>query len=246
MIYFTSSWDDGSLSDIKLAELLMKHNHRSTFYIPLNNIEKRNVISSSQINHLSNNFEIGAHTLNHVYLNRISLNEAKKEIEQSKTELELITEKPVHGFCFPGGKFRKAHLDLVTQSGYSYARTTSMFYTSNKTSVLNTTLQAYDHSRFTYYKHLLKRVNMVGFFVYFMDILSNNKKKWDNLLREILEKELANDSKEKIIVIHLWGHSYEIEEYKQWTRLENFLKLINDHNIETKTNYEITNLMSLR
>lgn len=246
MIYFTSSWDDGSVYDIKLSELLMKHNHRSTFYIPLNNIENRGVINSYQINDLSNNFEIGAHTVNHVYLNKIPLDAAKKEIGQSKIELESITGKPVYGFCFPGGKFKKVHLDIVSQSGYSYARTTNMFYTSNKASLLNTTLQAYDHSRFTYYKHLLKRVNMVGFFVYFMDILFNNEMQWDNLLAEILEKELATDSAEKITIIHLWGHSYEIEEYKQWPRLENFLKTINNQHIETKTNYEITNLMSFR
>ncbi|MDD2305494.1 MAG: polysaccharide deacetylase family protein [Prolixibacteraceae bacterium] len=246
MIYFTSSWDDGAIYDIKLSKLLIKHNHSATFYIPLKNMENRDVINASQIKELSNNFEIGAHTTNHVYLDRISKEEAKKEIEQSKEELELIISKPVNGFCFPGGKFRKAHLNIVFQAGYSYARTTKMFYTTNKTSLLNTTLQAYDHSRFTYYKHLLKRINMIGFFEYFMDILSNSKKQWDNLLRDILEKHLANDSVDKITIIHLWGHSWEIEKNNQWSRLESILELINKLQIETKTNYEISKLVSSR
>lgn len=244
MIYFTSSWDDGDKYDIKLSELLLKHNHRATFYIPLNNIEGRSVINASQIKEISNNFEIGAHTVNHVYLNSISIEEARKEINQSKKELELIIGKPVFGFCFPGGKFKEVHLNLVSQAGYSYVRTTKMFYTTNKTSFLNTTLQAYDHSRFTYYKHLLKRINVNGFFVYFLDILSNNKKQWDNLLREIFVKQMENDSADKITIIHLWGHSWELEKDNHWSRLESILKLINSHQIPTKTNYEISNLVS--
>jgi len=246
MIYFTSSWDDGAIYDIKLSKLLTKHNHNATFYIPIKNMENREVIDASQIKELSNNFEIGAHTTNHVYLDRISKEEAKKEIEQSKEELELIIGRPVKGFCFPGGKFRKAHLNIISQAGYSYARTTKMFYTTNKTSLLNTTLQAYDHSRFTYYKHLLKRINMVGFFEYFMDILSNRKKQWDSLLCDILEKHLANDSDDKITIIHLWGHSWEIEKNNQWSRLESILEQINKLQIETKTNYEISKLLSSR
>lgn len=241
MIYFTSSWDDGSEYDIKLSELLLKHNHRATFYVPIKNLEKRKVLTYTQIRELSNNFEIGAHTVNHVYLNKLSLEEGKKEIEQSKVELELILGKPIYGFCFPGGKFTNDHLEIVYQAGFSYARSNKNFVTKNRINLLDTTLQAYDHSRFTLYKNFIRNYNIGGFLKYSSAILINNR--WDSLLNDIIEMNVANDSVDKITIIHLWGHSHEIEENNQWSRLENLLKFINNYPIETKTNYEITNPM---
>ena len=59
MIYFTSSWDDGSVYDIKLSELLLKYNQKATFFIPLANIKKREVINAKQI--FKNQFDIENH-----------------------------------------------------------------------------------------------------------------------------------------------------------------------------------------
>ena len=68
MIYSTSSWDDGSIYDIKLSELLLKDAQKSTFFTPLTNIEKRDVITPAQISKIAEAFEVGAYTLNHKYL----------------------------------------------------------------------------------------------------------------------------------------------------------------------------------
>lgn len=239
MIYFTSSWDDGSVYDIKLSELLLKYNQKATFFIPLANVEKREVISPKQIADLAKDFEIGAHTVNHKYLTTLSNEEAEYEIKQSKKELEFIINKPVSGFCFPGGKYREIHLQYVYQAGFKYARTTSMFKLTNTSNTLNTTLQAYDHSKFTYFKHLIKRGNFIELFQNSISIFTN--KHWDRLLYKILLKQLANDSPERTIIIHLWGHSWEIEENDHWERLENLIKLVNHHQIRTKTNFDITN-----
>lgn len=77
MIYFTSSWDDGSVYDIKLSELLLKYDQKATFFIPLANMGESDVINPKQIFDLGKNFEIGAHTVNHKYLTSISNKEAE-------------------------------------------------------------------------------------------------------------------------------------------------------------------------
>jgi peptidoglycan-N-acetylglucosamine deacetylase len=236
MIYFTSSWDDGSVYDMKLSELLLKYNQKATFFIPLANIESRDVIGPKQIEELSNNFEIGAHSLTHRYLTNISNIEAQNEISQSKTEIEAIINAPVYGFCFPAGKFRKIHLKYITQAGFKYSRTVNMFKYGNSTSIMNTTLHASNHSKYVYFKHLLKRG-------YFVELIQNSisifkKNCWDALLVDILERNLNSDSPEKITVIHLWGHSWEIEENNIWNRLEQFLELLEGYKIESKTNFE--------
>jgi peptidoglycan/xylan/chitin deacetylase (PgdA/CDA1 family) len=240
MIYFTSSWDDGSVYDIKLSELLLKYDQKATFFIPLTNIEKRDVINPKQIADLCKNFEIGAHTVNHKLLTRISNEEAEYEIKQSKKELEKIINRPVSGFCFPGGKYKAIHLDYIHQAGFKYARTVNMFKHTNNATVMNTSLQAFNHSKYTYFKHLLKRGYFIELFQYSISILSNNK--WDGMLSDILDKQIKNDSMQKATIIHLWGHSWEIQKDNSWNQLERFFKYLNGHQILSKTNFEIAQL----
>jgi len=240
MIFFTSSWDDGSVYDIKLSELLLKYNQKATFFIPLNNIEKRVVLNPNQIFDLGQNFEIGAHTVNHKYLTRISNNEAEYEIKQSKKELETILNKSVHGFCFPGGRYKSVHLDYVNQAGFKYSRTVNMFKQKKNSNILDTSLQAFNHSKYTYFKHLLKRGYFFELFQYSISIMSNNE--WDGLLSDILNKSLKNNSFQETTIIHLWGHSWEIQENNSWNQLERFLIFLNDREIKSKTNFEILQL----
>jgi len=39
----TTSWDDGHPSDLKLAELLREYDVPATFYIPIDNLERRSM-----------------------------------------------------------------------------------------------------------------------------------------------------------------------------------------------------------
>lgn len=240
MIYFTSSWDDGSVYDIKLSELLLKYDQKATFFIPLANIEKRNIINTNQIFDLSKNFEIGAHTINHKYLTSISNEESEYEIKQSKIELETIICRPVFGFCFPGGKYRPIHIQFVNQVGFKYARTVNMFQFKYYPIIMNTTLQAYNHSKFMYFIHLIKRGYFPELFQYAIPILTNNR--WDKLMFDILDNHTKYDSAQKIAIIHLWGHSWEIQENNMWQQLEHFLEHLNNYKISSKTNFEISQL----
>ncbi len=70
----TMSWDDGHPLDCKLADLLHRYGIRATFYIPrrsqLATLDERQVAS------LSEHFEIGGHTLDHLALTTLSSDEA--------------------------------------------------------------------------------------------------------------------------------------------------------------------------
>jgi len=59
---------------------------------------------------------------------------------------------------------------------------------------------------------------------------------------DILDNHIHNDSVQKVSIIHLWGHSYEIQENNNWKQLEQLFKHIYDHRIQTKTNFEIFKL----
>jgi len=242
VIYFTSSWDDGSIYDLKLAELLQRYNQKATLYIPIENIENRAVVTADQIKDLSGQFEIGAHTVHHKYLITLSDQDAKTEITESKLMLEDIIQKEVFGFCFPGGKFKKVHLNLVKQAGFKYVRTVNMFNNFRGNYIVNTTLQAYDHSPYTYIRHLLKRGYLLELFQNFILIMRSGS--WDKLLANILNNQIKRDEAQKLTVIHLWGHSWEIEESNSWHKLSQFFKVLNEYQIQSKTNFEIIQLKS--
>ena len=72
---------------------------------------------------------IGAHTVRHPILARLSAADARREIEDGRATLERLTGKPVQLFAYPNGKPGQDYLprcvDLVRELGFSAAVTTS-------------------------------------------------------------------------------------------------------------------------
>jgi peptidoglycan/xylan/chitin deacetylase (PgdA/CDA1 family) len=67
---------------------------------------------------------IGSHTLTHPHLTRISLDQARAEIRDSRRQLEDRFGVPVRHFCYPFGDWNRTIRDLVAEAGYETACTT--------------------------------------------------------------------------------------------------------------------------
>jgi peptidoglycan/xylan/chitin deacetylase (PgdA/CDA1 family) len=82
-------------------------------------------LSWDQVIEMSKNgISIGSHTLTHRWLTGITLEEARREIVESKERLEQRLGKPVSLFAYPGGRvcdFAPDIKALVAESGYSGA-----------------------------------------------------------------------------------------------------------------------------
>ena len=111
----TTSWDDGHRCDVKLARMLKEHGLKATFYVAPENQEfaKQDLLSLPEIRELSQDFEIGAHSMTHRRLPTIPEQEAATEIIESKEVLEQIIGKEIEVFCYPGGAYTKVHAQLV-------------------------------------------------------------------------------------------------------------------------------------
>ena len=109
----TTSWDDGHPMDLRVAELLTRYGLPGTFYVPLSN--SRPTLSTAEIRGLSQQFEIGAHTVNHVRLTALADSEAQEQVTDSKKQLEDILGKPCSIFCFPGGSLDARGAISVTE-----------------------------------------------------------------------------------------------------------------------------------
>ena len=208
-----TSWDDGHPLDLRVAELLDKYKVLGIFYIPITNPE-RCVMTKSQIRELSKKFEIGGHTYSHADLTSISLKEAQKEIERGKNELEDILGKKIDKFCYPKGKFNDDIKKIVRKSGFKEARTARIIFTGKSTDPFekNPNLHFYEHLLVTYYAHCIKNFDL-------QTILALHKIKYGGII------DIANGL--PVSELHIWGHSWELEEARLWKKFERILQCFN-------------------
>lgn len=214
-IYITTSWDDGYVLDLRIADLLAEHHLQGTFYIP--KMAERGVMSAPQIREIAAAFEVGAHTLHHVELPTVDDRRARQEIHGSKAWLEDITGKPCLMFCFPRGRFQRRHLSFVREAGYVGARSVELVSLDCPRlqaglAVMPTTVQVYTHPLLDYLRNFVKRRAYRNLWMY---VRYGRSLDWPRLARSLYAVVRQQGG-----VFHLWGHSWEIEDRRQWQRLE--------------------------
>jgi peptidoglycan/xylan/chitin deacetylase (PgdA/CDA1 family) len=229
-IIVTTSWDDGHILDLKLANLLAKYNLAATFYIAPENRQLSPVdrLTEDQVSAIADRFEIGAHTMTHPRLSTIDTITAKTEIENSKSTLERWSRKKITSFCYPEGMYTPEQKHLVHDAGFSLARTTERFSltTGNDPFELPTTVHAYRH--LSDLVPILREAGIANFMRQYLN--------WDDLAIGLFEKARMNGG-----VFHLWGHSWEIDKNNNWERLERVFRYISNRNdVEYLTNAQLT------
>ncbi len=78
--------------------------------------------------------QIGAHSLTHPYLTRVSFREAREEVISSRKKLEDKFGVAVIHFCYPYGDWNEPIRDLVREAGYQTACTTETGVNTSTTS----------------------------------------------------------------------------------------------------------------
>jgi peptidoglycan/xylan/chitin deacetylase (PgdA/CDA1 family) len=230
MIKVSFSWDDGATEDLKLAEMLMKYSIPSIFFIPALNQERPTLSHADIIALSTSGFEIGAHTYSHTYLTTIPLEKAKLEIIEGKDFLEQLLGKRIPHFCFPGGKYNP-NIEKFTKNLFISARTADTGAIIDPGSFLV-------KPAFHFYNRGKKSI------VY--NSLRNSSPIFPLALREILSEDYFNYMSniivdlcrsEKDYNINIWGHSWEIEEFSLWKKLNEFLRFLSDAYPECISNY---------
>jgi len=215
----TTSWDDGHPLDLKLADVLAEYGVNGTFYVPLCNTE-REVMGSDSIVELAGRFEIGGHTRSHVDLRRIGREFLEDEIGVARLELQGLLGRPVSMFCYPKGKHNERVRSAVERAGFIGARTTQEFSIECGRDVFQipTTLQAFPHSPWIRVRHALLTKNVRGTLRFSRTGVT---KTWAEIALCFFEEMLETGG-----VWHLWGHSWEIEEYNLWSDLRAVLDTV--------------------
>lgn len=218
--YVTISIDDGHPTDLRTAELLEKYGLKATFYIPATNGE-RPVMSRAEIQQLGEQFEIGAHTMNHIALKSLDSEQARTEINDGKKWLEDLLGTAVSSFCYPRGKFDARVVAMVEEAGFAGART--CWFNVNgfpkNPFVWGVSTHASPHSPLIQVRHALLERNFAGAVNYFRVFKASRD--WEVHFSHSLEYVSRNGG-----IAHLYLHSWEIENFGHWAKLESVFRAI--------------------
>lgn len=124
----TLSVDDGSASDLRIAELAKKYNVDCVFYWPVEWVslafENGYIpLTIEEAGKIAGEFEIGSHTVTHRHLTKLSQAEAEFEIYDSKLRLTKLFDQPIKKFCPPRG-YTNPQLTKYTMQYYDSQRLT--------------------------------------------------------------------------------------------------------------------------
>ncbi len=244
----TTSWDDGSVHDRKIVNLLKKYSIRGTFYIPkeLNyqpkGGEKIVRVSDEEIKTLYDGFEIGAHSLSHSYFNDLNDDQIRNEVLGSKKYLEDLLGRPVNMFCYPGGRHNETAVEEVRGAGFLGARTTELFqFEIENPFLMPTTINCYPFpfgsgGAKVKIRYFFRNIRLV----FNLNLPVRSFFGWKNLAKSLFDH--AEKSKS---IFHLWGHSWEIEKNGMWKDLEDVFKYISGRSgCRYLTNSEVIDLLS--
>lgn len=204
------SIDDGSIYDLRSADMLNSYGYNATFYIPVNwqrYLTRKGIdpLAWEDVIDIANHFNIGSHGINHELLTQTSPASQDKEIFESKAWWQEHG-YTVDSFCYPRGYYDDDIKDKVKKAGYKTARTVKVGNLEPPTDpyAIETTVHiGYDRDEYN------------------TDWYSYAKKK----VAEAIAKDQAGED----VYYHAWWHSEEVHRHQQWERLGNFLRHLNEN-----------------
>jgi peptidoglycan/xylan/chitin deacetylase (PgdA/CDA1 family) len=126
------TFDDATEDQYLFAFPVLQRDHlRATFYVPTGRVGQPGYLTWAQIKQMraSGLVEIGAHTISHSDLTKMSRGQAWHEIAGSKVILEAELGAPVTSFAYPFGTYGRREEAMVSLAAYSSAVTTEYAWT---------------------------------------------------------------------------------------------------------------------
>ena len=214
----TTSWDDGHPSDLRLADLLAKHGAAGTFYVPNWNSEGRLVMRPSEIRRIGQHLEVGGHTRDHVILTALAPNAASRQIVANKDWLEDLLGRELVCFAYVRGKHNRTVRRLVREAGFRYARTVTNLWQrpGPDRCRVATTMQFFPHSDDVYLRNFLSGGPGLRRMAMLRAVLGTRGMR--DRLNRVAERCTGRGG-----CLHIWGHSWELDEYGLWDELDRYL-----------------------
>ena len=218
----TTSWDDGDIFDLKIAEILYARKLAGTFYIPIAGHHSSSAMDHCDLRTLrGRGFEIGAHGLSHLVLSHCTKETLAQEVETCKKRLEDILGSQVRMFAYPRGRYSNLAIRSVKQAGYAGARTTQMLAQTLDFDPyrMPTTVHVFPHSKSDYVRNAVRAADFGAGWKYLTQLRQVDR--WVELAKILFDSVLQEGG-----IFHLYGHSWEIDELNLWDDLNDVLDYV--------------------
>jgi peptidoglycan/xylan/chitin deacetylase (PgdA/CDA1 family) len=218
----TTSWDDGDARDLKIAEMLRLRGMTGTFYVPIEPFSSDPSLTTKNMRELTaEGFEIGGHGIAHEIMSQIPIAKVKQVVNSCKATLEEKIGQRVRMFCYPRGKFTAEVAQELKKAGYDGARTVRLLATDTRYDLydLPTSIQVYPHTRSEYLRNVVKARKADRLYSYMTTLGFDDD--WVAIGKKLFDRVLAEGG-----MWHLWGHSWEIDQLKQWGPMAEMLDYV--------------------
>ena len=202
------SFDDGSISDRRLVQLMNEYALKGTFHLNSNKLDTKDYLTKEEIKSLFIGHEISVHSANHPGLSGMSKIDIIYEVIEDRKELEKLSGNTIRGMAYPFGAYDNLVVETISSLGIEYARTVADTY------------------NFSIPKDFLVWHPSIHQFgrAYFKPNDAENNKKELNTFYNLVSDFIKADT---LALLDVWGHSWENNgEGNRWFEMENFFKLI--------------------
>lgn len=208
----TLSFDDGSIDDRKMIEILNSYGIKCTFNLYSGCIGDDNRVQFDELSSLYDGHEIACHSYTHPHLNNLDLGGIAYQIIKDRESLEEKTGRIIEGFAYPFGLEETAGMvECIKNCGIRYGRTTAS----------------------------TGRFNLPDDFLRWNPTCWQVDDKIYELAEEFFKPDdLSKFWRLRPLLFNIFGHSYEFK--NNWERLENICKTVGGkENVWYATNIEI-------
>lgn len=121
-IVFT--FDDGHAGNLHAARVLADLGMPGVFFVISQRIGTPGYLSGVDLKAMCRmGHEIGSHSATHPMFTQLDDGRCAEELATSRAEIERMTGAPCTSFAFPGGAFRRKHVQLAKRAGYRHVFT---------------------------------------------------------------------------------------------------------------------------
>lgn len=197
----TLSYDDGTIQDVRLMEIMKKYGLKGTFninsggYMPEDGVRDgvycKLKLSQAKELYINSGNEIAVHSFTHPHLEKLDTAEIIYEITEDRKAIERDYGVIARGMAYPFGTYNDKVIDVIDKCHIAYART------------------VFDTHQFDLPENWLT--------------LHPTCRHRDERLFELITNFLEEPNNYKIPrMFYLWGHSYEFDFDDNWEIIEKF------------------------
>lgn len=217
---FTLSYDDGIKADIRLLKIMKENGLKGTFNLNSRLFDRDSESWHGRMDEEATfnvfkdcNQEIALHGARHIYLDKVPLAEAVREVVDNREYLEEKYERIVRGMAYAYNGFNEDVKRVLKDLGVAYARTTKPTYS----------------------------FAIPSDFLEWNPTLHHTDERLSEMTEKFLSSSPEDEAKHREgWLYYIWGHSYEFDDNGDWYKIEDLAKKLNGRkDIWFATNMEV-------